>query len=302
MTTKHNFFVIINPVSGNGKGKKVWQKIQPKLNLHHNTEYRFTKHSNHEIKIAKEAINKGFRHFIIIGGDGTLSKFVNALFSQDTVSPHSITFGIIPIGTGNDWVKTHNISNNINKALQTILDGKTDTQDVGCINYTKDNSKKYFINLCGIGFDGLVVNTVKNNRAFGKLTYLLGALKSLFLFKYFDMQMTVNSQNKIYKSCFMIQLGICKYTGSGMKLTKEADPKDGLLDITIATKFTKWDLISNILELFNGKIVNHKKVETFKTSDLSLINTNTLIQSDGEQINFGEIEVFIIPKAIKFYC
>ncbi len=61
MTAKRNFFVIINPVSGNGHGKKVWLAIQSKLNLYFNIEFSFTTHPNHEIELhiqlLKKAIN-----------------------------------------------------------------------------------------------------------------------------------------------------------------------------------------------------------------------------------------------------
>ena len=304
MTAKRNFFVIINPVSGNGHGKRVWQKIQPKLNLYYNITFCFTSHQNHEIDITHEALKNGHKHFIIIGGDGTLNNFINGVFSQQNIDTKSITFGIIPIGTGNDWVKTHGISKNIDKALDIIINNKTNTQDVGCINYLNKNiQNKYFINLAGIGFDGLVVNIVNKNRTFGKLTYILGAVKGLFKYHFFETRISLNSEVITSKACFMIQIGICKYTGSGMQLTHLANPKDGLFDITIATSFYKWDIIKNIFKLFNGKIVKHKHVKTFKTKRLVIETSNkdTYFQADGEQICSGKIEAFILPNAIQFY-
>jgi len=305
MSSKKAFFVIINPVSGNGKGKKIWTTVQRKLQYTYNIAYQFTTHTNHEIEITLAAIKKGFKHFIIIGGDGTLNKFITGVFSQNVVDSKNITFGVIAIGTGNDWIKTHHIPKNTTKALALIINGKTDTQDIGCVRYLKSSlPNTYFINLCGIGFDGLVVDIVSNNRTFGKLTYLLGALKALFLFKPFNLNLTQDLKTKSYKSCFMIQLGICRYTGSGMQLTEQPNHKDGLFDVSIATKLTKWDIIKNIVGLFNGKIVFHKKVKTFKTNHLQLNfdQNKPLIQADGESIKTEDIDVSIRPKAINFYC
>ncbi|AUC74716.1 diacylglycerol/lipid kinase family protein [Olleya sp. Bg11-27] len=305
MSTKKAFFVIINPVSGNGKGKKIWKNIHPKLHQNYTIEFGFTTHINHEIELTKTALKKGFKHFIIIGGDGTLNKFITGVFSQNLVDSKDITFGVIAIGTGNDWIKTHNIPKHPTKALQTIINGTTDTQDVGCLTYLKpDLPNTYFINLCGIGFDGLVVNIVNNNRTFGKFTYIFGALKALFLFKLFKTTVTLDLKSKSYDSCFMIQLGICKYTGSGMQLTKQPNPKDGLFDISIATGFTKWDIVKNIISLFNGNIVFHKKIETYKTNHLQLSFNQQApnSQADGEQIETKDMNVSMHPKAIRFYC
>lgn len=304
MTAKQSFFVIINPVSGHGKGKTTWQKIKPKLDQHFNIQFAYSAYSKHEIEITKTAIKKGFKHFIIIGGDGTLNNFINGVFSQNHIASNAITFGVIPIGTGNDWVKTHKIPKNTTKALQTILNGQIDTQDVGCIRYLNSGlPDSYFINVAGVGFDGLVVNIVKDKRSFGKLTYILGAIKGLSKVKLFDVTITKDKKAIKHSNCFMIQIGIGKYTGSNMQLTKTPNPKDGLFDITIGLNLTKWDIIKNLPLLFNGKIVNHNKVNTYKTKRLQLDFEDPIpfMQSDGEQLTKGNIEVSILSKAICFY-
>ncbi|RAJ17881.1 diacylglycerol/lipid kinase family protein [Olleya aquimaris] len=305
MTTKQSLFVIINPVSGNGKGKTVWQQIKSKLNQNYTIQFAYSNYAKHEIEITKTAIKNGFRHFIIIGGDGTLNNFINGVFSQNNIASSEITFGVLPVGTGNDWVKTHGIPKNINKALQIILNGHTNTQDVGCVNYLNNQiPNTYFINLAGVGYDGLVVSLVKDKRSYGKFTYVLGAIKGLSNVKLFDVSVVVNNELIKYSKCFIIQIGIGKYTGSSMQLTKQPNPKDGLFDITIATHLTKWDVIRNLPKLFNGQIVNHKKVITFKTSNLQFDfeDPKPLIQADGEQLATSNIELSVLQNAIRFYC
>ena len=48
----------------------------------------------------------------------------------------------------------------------------------------------------------------------------------------------------------MILVGLCKYSGGGMQLTKEPDPFDGLLDISVAKDIGKFDIIKNLTESF----------------------------------------------------
>ncbi len=55
--------------------------------------------------------------------------------------------------------------------------------------------------------------------------------------------------------------GICKFSGGGMQFTKDVNPSDGLLDITIAKNLNFLDLILNLPKLYSGKIVHHKKVD-----------------------------------------
>mgnify|MGYP000020224548 CR=1 FL=1 len=51
--------------------------------------------------------------------------------SQNNVPTSEINVGIIPIGTGNDWIKTHNIPLNLEGAVQKIKNGSLATQDIG---------------------------------------------------------------------------------------------------------------------------------------------------------------------------
>ncbi len=63
-------------------------------------------------------------------------------------------------------------------------------------------------------------------------------------------------------------------------------------------------LLRNLSKLFNGKIVNHKKVETLKSHSITIKfdeDEMPFIQADGELIGKGNIKVSIIPKAFSFY-
>ena len=72
-----------------------------------------------------------------MGGDGTLHNVVNGIMSQNKIPSKSIHVGMIPIGTGNDWVKTHQIPATIKPAIDTILKGNISTQDIGKIEFLK---------------------------------------------------------------------------------------------------------------------------------------------------------------------
>jgi diacylglycerol kinase (ATP) len=100
----------------------------------------------------------------------------------------------------------------------------------------------------------------------------------------------------------MTVFGICKYSGGGMRFTENIDTSSGLLNITIVKNFTFLDLIINLPKLYSGKIVNHKKVSTYKTNEISIIpkNSKPFIQGDGELIGSGNVDVTIIKQAIKF--
>ena len=303
--SKTSWFVIVNPTSGNGSGKKNWATIQNLLNQNGFTiKYEFTKYHGHSVPLVQNAIKNGYHHFISVGGDGTLHNIINGIMTQSHMLSTKVKVGVIPIGTGNDWVKNYNISKKMESAIKVIKDGFTLSQDIGRINFTGYKRLPiYFLNAAGVGFDGFVVSNVERYKRFGVFTYLIGALKGLFYFNNFQSRISFNSET-IETETFMITIGICKFSGGGMQLTRDSNSIDGVFDISIAKDFSKLDVIRNLANLFNGQITKHKKVISFKT-DTIMIHVDDenppYIQADGELIGVGNFEATVIPEAISFF-
>ena len=297
------WFVIINPTSGNGKSKKLWPVISHELSKNNiDFEFSFTKYEKHSTTLIQNALNKGFKKFISVGGDGTLHNIVNGILILKIKNISEIKIGVIPIGTGNDWIKTYGISTNYKKAIQTIKKENTIYQDIGKITLSTNNKPYYFNNLAGIGFDGFVVNKVNKYKYLGFLAYLTGALVSLTKFKNNNLKINFNSTELKGKS-LMFLFGICKYSGGGMQLTKDVKVRNGLFDISYIENIDLLTVITNIVNLFNGKITNHKAIKTFKSNKIEveiLSKHKAYIQADGELIPTDHFKVSILPKAIQF--
>jgi len=297
----NSWFIIVNPIAGNLKFSTVWKKIQLLLDVRKiNYSFAVTLYSRHEVELVQNAIQKGFRNIISVGGDGTLHHVVNGIMIQRYVKSSDITIGVIPLGTGNDWIKTYNIPNNIEKAIELIHHKKTILQDIGVAN-TENNKVSYFNNVAGLGYDGYTVNKLKKMKSFGAVAYLLSGLAGFLFYKKTIFKINFNSKS-IETNCLMTMVGVCKFSGGGMQFTKDVNTTDGLLDITIFKNLNIFDLISNIKKLYNGHIVHHKKVETYKTNLITVIprTSKTYIQADGELIGVGKVTFKIISKAINF--
>lgn len=299
----NHWFIIINPTSGNSKYKKHIPKLLALLKSNNIVfQYEVTEYQNHEVELVQNAISNGYKRIISVGGDGTLHNIVNGIMSQNLVNSTDIKVAVFPTGTGNDWVKTHGITNNIIKNITIIKQEKTILQDIGKIYLEKDKSTIYFNNLAGIGFDGHVVNYINKYKKLGFISYLIGGIAGFSTYKPIDLKIILN-QIEINTKSLMVLTGICKYSGGGMQLTKNVNSTDGLFDITIVKSISIITLLINILKLYNGKIVNHKKVTTYKTNKIKVIITDKnlpFLQADGELIASSNFEITLIPKAIQF--
>ncbi len=296
----NSFFIVVNPHSGNSNFKKSWEKITYILKLKNiNFSYSFTEYRKHEVILVDKAIKQGYRNIISVGGDGTLHHVINGIMKQRYIKTSKIKLGVIPLGTGNDWIRTYNIPNSIEKSIDVILKNTTVLQDIGCITLL-NGKKEYFNNLAGTGYDGYVVKNLNYLKKMGSLAFLVSGLYSLFSYKKTKYKIIINNKT-INEQCLMILFGICKYSGGGLRVTKDPNPKDGLLDITIVKNISFLDLLFNIPKLYNGDIIHHRKVTNYKTRELKILdNYNSTIEADGEIIGNGSLNVTIKQNAVLF--
>jgi len=297
----NTWYIIANPTSGNGIVQKKWSEIITTLKQYKiQYEFSFSAYKNHEKELVFKALEKGYKKFISIGGDGTLHQIVNAAIIQKIIDPQQLKIGIIPMGTGNDWVKTYKIPKNIKQAIGIIRNQKTYFQDIGKLELLNTNTTTYFNNLAGIGFDGFVVKNVMKYKKYGAFSYLIATIVSFLKYKQQDVTIEFNDI-KIKANVLLTLVGICKYSGGGMQLTEIVDTNDGLFDISIAKNFSFMAVLFNILKFYNGTITHHKKVEVYKTDTIKIYaNEKTFIQADGELIGSGAFKATIIPRALGF--
>ena len=294
-----SWFLIVNPSAGNTNFRKSWICIQSLLKTKEIFfSFAFTQYTKHELVLVDEAIKQGYRNFISVGGDGTLHHVVNGIMMQRYTKTSNIKLGVIPLGTGNDWIRTYKIPNSIEKAINVIINNTVIFQDIGCITLAS-GKKEYFNNLAGIGYNGYVVKNLKYLKKIGSIAFLLSGLYSLLSYRKKKYSITIGDET-LKEECLMIIFGICKYSGGGLRVTKYPNPTDGLLDITIVKKFSFFNLLFNLPKLYNGNIVHHKKVDNYKVKELNIINDNSIIEADGEIVGTGSLKVHIIPNAIQF--
>ncbi|MEM6721482.1 MAG: diacylglycerol kinase family protein [Bacteroidota bacterium] len=299
---KDIWFLIVNPTSGSFSRKRKWKQITTTFEANKLPfKAEFTTKPQHEYEIVIEALEKGYRKFVSVGGDGTLHHIVNGLMQQQIVSRDEIKLAVIPLGTGNDWVKTYQIPKNITKAVEIIKTEHTILQDIGKLTLLNEQKTVYFNNVAGLGFDGYVVKRNERLKFLGPISFLVSTV--LGLINYRLSEFTVKSKEKqITSKSLLTIVGICQYSGGGMQLTKDVDPQDGLFDVSMAKKFTFWSLVKNVSSLFNGTIVHHQQVETFKTDVVTITTSqeNIYIQADGELVGTSGFTGEIVPKALNF--
>ena len=299
-----DWLVIINPNAGKGKGRKDWDKISSILKRY-GIKYkeRFTERKGHAIELSKEVIGSGYIKLLCIGGDGTLNEIVNGVFTQDVRSAKDISLGLIQVGTGNDWGRMFSIPLDYEGAVKIIKEEKLMLHDIGVVSCFNGNekSKRYFINIAGLGFESVVVkrtNYQKERGRSGKALYFYNLVMSLASFKNSKAEIIIDG----IKNCadiFSVNVGNGRYCGGGMRQTPNALPDDGLLDVTVIKGMGKLEIIMNLNKLYNGTILDHPKIEGYRCKNLKISSEAILYaEADGEYLGHTPAEFNIIPSGI----
>ncbi len=300
---------IVNPAAGAGLAGKRWPAIQTALEqakVPFSTV--FTRHRFHAISLVADAVADGCRQIVAVGGDGTAHEVVNGIFQQSTCPPEEITFTLLPVGTGNDWIKTQGIPKNFQHWLHYFINGKTAFQDLGWLDYQLNGQqrRRYFINVAGLSYDAYVVKESQKYPSGipNRLVYLLLIFRCLFQFTIPKARILFDGKN-VEDRFYTINIGICRYSGGGMQLVPHALPNDGKLALTLVKKVNKLVVLLVTPLFYLGKIGLHPAVSLFQTEAVRIEPMEAqpvLVEADGEFLGEGPVKVGILKGGLKIWA
>lgn len=301
---QNKWFVTLNPHAGSGKGKKDQEEITQRLSgADFEFELATSDYPKHIIQLTIEAIGRGFRKLIVAGGDGSLNEAVNGIFQQKYCPPEEIMVGMIPVGTGNDWIKTFGIPNYYKDAVRVLQNGKTMRQDIGCIRFTENGQERigYFANMAGFGFDAMVAektNRLKNKGRSGISLYLQALGSSFMNYRIAKTRIVIDGK-EFEDLIFSVSIGIGKFNGGGMMQAPAAVPDNGLFEVTIIKKIGIWGILRNLTGLYSGEYVKDYRVSTFQAKTVSINSEQNIAgEADGESLGENKFDIEIISQKL----
>ncbi len=114
--------IVINPNANTGKlGKKLDAVLALTKEYIGNFEYVVTERPQQEKELAEEAIKKGYKTLVSLGGDGTATNMGDAIIGHPDV-----TLGLLSAGSMCDWHKTHSIPYNLEESLKVLAEGHSE--------------------------------------------------------------------------------------------------------------------------------------------------------------------------------
>lgn len=304
------YLFIINPESGSGKKVKALldkiDEIQLKRRI--SATVIQTKKPLDATGIAYREAQLAFEcneeiSIYVAGGDGTLNEVVNGVIDFDNVR-----LGIIPIGSGNDFVRSLGKLENYFD-LNKQLEGKTKKVDIIKLDVLGDDPKTiYGINSINMGFDGnsaiLAHKLKKFHFISGAMSYIFAVVFNLILKKGVNLKVYIDDNLVNDGRLLMLSIANGKFCGGGFCGSPKAVIDDGKLDILMVKNISGLKFLNLYKPFKEGKIFDvpsiEKIIKNYQTEAIKIEynDENSFFVIDGEMIDAKIFSVSIIKKKV----
>lgn len=246
--------------------------------------------------LVREALSAGTVDALVVaGGDGMVHLGVNALAGLD------VPLGIIPTGTGNDVARLLGLPlNRPAEACHRILDALHAGGrriDVGRVR--AGGRITYFAGVLSAGFDAAVNERANSWRwPRGKSRYNLAMLRELGSFRRTEYRVVADDVRWTQRA-LLISVANGQSIGGGMRITPDALPDDGWLDLFVVKPLSRLRFLSIFPKVFAGKHTGRPEVEIRRVRTVRLEAEGVVAYADGERIAPLPVDVDVLPLALR---
>ncbi len=286
---------LTNPVSGHGAALRAAQIAIARLQQRGVEVVEIIGDDAEDARyLAGAALERGTDALMVTGGDGVVSNALQVLAGTD------VPLGIVPAGTGNDHAREFGIpTKDPEAAADIIIDGWTETIDLGRIRDAK-GVNKWFGTVAATGFDSLV--TDRANRMswpHGRMRYYIAMLAELSQLRVLPFRLVLDGTRKIDADITLAAFGNTRSYGGGLLICPNADPTDGLLDITMAHSASRTKLVRLFPTVMKGTHVDLDEVSTARAKSIHVECPGINVYADGDFACPLPAEISAVPAALQ---
>ena len=273
--------VVCNERSGGGRAGRVLPKVARRLHegvgdaeLHIVTSTSYEQARDLTRSAALSAVPGDV--VAVMGGDGMAHLGLNACAHTDA------TLAVIPAGTGNDFARGAGVPGSVKEAVEALVRGQTRVMDLSRL--TNSSGSRYVGAVVSSGYDARVNRATNDTHLrFGPLSYGYIALRELAHFSPLTYRLVIDG---VPREVEAMLVAVCNtgVFGGGMQISPDADPADGVLDITIIHKASRGKLLRLLPLTYTGGFVRSPAVERLRAHTVELDGDDLFVMGDGEEM------------------
>jgi diacylglycerol kinase (ATP) len=286
--------MLTNPASGHGSAPHAAERAAARFTARGVDVVTIAgRDADHARRLVEGALDHDMDALVVVGGDGVVSLALQVLAGTD------VPLGIIPAGTGNDHAREFGIpTKDPEAAADVVVDGVTEVVDLGRIRGA-DGTDKWFGTVLAAGFDSLVTDRTNRMRwPHGRMRYNLAVLAELSKLRLLPFRLTLDGR-EVQTMLTLAAVGNTRSYGGGMLICPNADPRDGLLDVTMIATESRTRLIRLFPTVFKGTHVELDEVTTERVRTIGIDCPGINAYADGEYVCPLPVEVSAVPGALR---
>lgn len=275
--------VLVNPAAGGNKGLSRTKSLVAEL-ADRGWTVDLLKAST--APAVAESINdarrRGMSRLLLAGGDGLVHHALPALVDTDTV------VGIVPVGTGNDFVRGLGLPSKPAQALDAATGPLTAAVDV--IEVGDGGGRRCHVaTVLTAGFSGRVnrrANELSSRPGFprGSGRYMLATMVELATLEPTRFTVEVDGGQSADMEALLVAVGNTRFFGGGMAVCPDARFDDGAMDLVVIKPVSRTTFARVLPFVFGGRHVRHRAVESIRCRTLR-ISTIEPLWADGEPLH-----------------
>lgn len=281
-------YILANPRAGNGKAVTIIRDIQAAYPQVEIKSYLTTSKNDEyaQVETILSVFQKESDRFLILGGDGTLSKVLS-------IWPKDLPFAYYPTGSGNDFARATGIKN-----WQQVMENLLETTPLPiCVLEVPSG---VVVNSLDIGYPARVIahsenSAIKrwfNRLKIGKLTYLFFGVLSLFNPSQLSVVVETNHQTVALDHLFFLSIANNTYFGGGIMIWPEAHVTKSQMDLVYVSASSISQRIRALLALLvkrhkESPFLQHMTAERVRL----IVPHETVAQVDGELQTIEQVTI-----------
>ena len=294
---KRQIRLLVNPSAGKGRALEILPDVAGALrDGGANLEILLSRNFAEAKLMAHQAIADGVDVLAVMGGDGMMHLGVNTSAAARTDGRSRTTLGLIPAGTGNDLCRGIGLPpKDAVAAAGVIAAGHSRSIDLARVAET------YVAAVLATGFDALV-NRRANQMPWprGSTRYALAVMAELRVFSPLQYRLTLDGQVRELPA-MLVAIGNTSSYGGGMLICPQADPYDGLLDVTIIHPVGRLKLLRLFPEMYSGNFVRDACVEQLRVREATVEGAGLVGFGDGEMLGAAPLQICSMPRALPVF-
>jgi YegS/Rv2252/BmrU family lipid kinase len=290
---------ILNPVAGRGLGQELAPEVLAELRQYFpQLRVETTERPGHATELAQAAAGAGV--VIAVGGDGTCREVASGLIQ----SGRNAHLAIVPVGSGNDLLKTLGVAARPADACRTARFGRPRMIDAVRCRIADETGERtlHSVNAAGFGFDAQVVHEARRFRRLRGLPLYAAAVFLAVRDLRCPLVKIATEEQEWEQAVLLVAATNGKYYGGGMRIGPGAEPDDGLLEVCVIDAVGRVKVVRSLPRLIAGTHVTMREVTVHRTRRLALeFREPVMAQLDGDMLEIAGVprfELAVLPRAL----